>query len=107
MSDMKNEIMHGPIGSPFNSCKNDVSAGSGDGQKGGSDLSPFSQWKQASSELPITVAANIAYSGTGQLVTPMDEPGAGIPGVTGSQGTGTKNDGGFGTPYVAPWNLKG
>jgi hypothetical protein len=108
MSDMKNEIMHGPIGSPFEACRGDVSAGSGDGQKGGVDFDPFGRWKQAGSDLPITVGANVQYSEAGgSLVTPMDEPGAGIPGVVGSSGTGAKGVGGLSSPYVEPWALKG
>lgn len=106
MSDIKNEVMHGQIGSPFERCAYDISAQSGDGVKGGSDIAPFSQWKQAGSDLPITVGCNIPYSGTGQLETPMDEPGAGI-GVSGSAGTGAKGQGGVSSPYVAPWGLKG
>jgi len=108
MSNMKNEIMHGPIGSPFDACRGEVTPASGDGQKGGVDFAPFSQWKQAGSELPITVGANVDYSAAGgSLVTPMDEPGAGIPGVSGSSGTGAKGAGGLSTPYVEPWLLKG
>ena len=107
MSDMKNEIMHGPIGSPFEACPYDISPSGGNGIKGGENVSPFSQWKQAGSELPITVKSNIPYSGTGSLVTPMDEQGAGIPGVTGSSGTGGKTDGGISTPYVPFESLKG
>ena len=77
MSDIKNEVMHGQIGSPFNACPYDVTSQSGDGVKGGTSSSPFSQWKQPGGDLPITVETNIAYSGTGQLETPMDEPSAG------------------------------
>jgi hypothetical protein len=107
MSDMKNEVMHGQIGSPFEPCAYDVNAQSGDGVKGGSDIAPFSQWKQAGSDLPITVGANIPYSGPGPFQTPMDEPGSGLPGVSGSSGTGKKGQGGIASPYVEPWNLKG
>ncbi len=107
MSDMKNEVMHGQIGSPFNALPYDVTSQSGDGVKGGTSSSPFSQWKQPGGDLPITVETNIAYSGTGQFETPMDEPSAGMPGLSGSSGTGKKGQGGISSPYVEPWNLKG
>lgn len=107
MSDMKNEVMHGPIGSPFNACRGDVSPSDGGGVKGGVDFEPFSQWKQAGSELPIQVGSDVAYSTSGQLETPMDEAGAGIPGATGSAGTGPKSGGSVASPYVSPWGLKG
>lgn len=105
---IKNEVKHGQIGSPFNACKNDVSAQSGDGQKGGADFAPFSQWMQAGSDLPFTTTANVPYSGTGQLETPMDETnnGSGI-GVSGSSGTGAKSQGSISSPYMEPFKLKG
>lgn len=108
MAAIRNENMHGPLGSPFEPCKNDVTPQSGDGVKGGVDYPPFGQWKQAANDLPGQTFANIPYSGTGQLETPMDATnnGSGI-GVSGSSGTGAKGSDSVSTPYAAPWPLKG
>lgn len=102
---MKNTIMHGQIGSPFESCRSEVSPSDGAGEKGGVSLGQFGRWKQSPSDLPIQVGSDVPFStGGSQFETPMNEAGAGI-GVSGSAGTGAKGEGSLSSPFVAPWAL--
>jgi hypothetical protein len=102
----------GEIGSPLNNPPYSIEPSGGGGQKGGEPNGPFGQYTQSNSPLPITTRDSLGgapqqgfgnVGSGGGIQTPMDNPSAAMPGVTGSSGTGPTGGGKISSPFSGPW----
>lgn len=99
--------MHGKIASPQGPCGYEVQPGGGPSEKGGETQGPFASYKESPSAMPIVgrdgLKANIQAGGS--IVTPMDTSKSEMPGVRGSDGTGSVSGGKakISTPWSGPW----